>query len=495
LRNASIGETFASPIDATMPLPRDLQSLTGDSQQETEAVTASSAFASTTPALQKDDVVDDETMLVASVTQTPPVVQTSHVTQTLPVAQTSALTPLHVTGFVSDDEQTVFAPPSIENQKESERVFTARQTQARQAQARRTQPKGWHWWLTASACVATLAAASTLVALSFAYRSGVPADGTGGSAAVEAPDARNESLRESLRLTTEAERLLAAGAIEDALTKLREAVRLDERNARAQLQLGAALERTGRRSEAIVFYQAVSALTPNDPQAWQLLAEAQFAENRFADAAQSYRQFFDLTETANGGTMSRANDAIRRRYEEALRLMDEGEQAQSLLTQVVAAPALETSAGKKNEDGITVLPVASPILNPAAHNASTVKLPPPPASSNASVRDAAEKESVETRLSLQERFERAVRLYSIDRQAAVKEFESVASRVPDAHYYLGLARTEGHTLQTIHRAILLDALKHLQIAQSAGGRYSAQAKRLADQLGREYDRRRKEGGG
>jgi tetratricopeptide (TPR) repeat protein len=411
----------------------------------------------------------------------------------LPVAQTSALTPLHVTGFVSDDEQTVFAPPSIENQKESERVFAARQTQARQTQPRRTQAKGWHWWLTASACVATLAAASTLVALSFAYRSRVPADGTGGSAAVEAPDARNESLRESLRLTTEAEKLLAAGAIEDALTKLREAVRLDERNARAQLQLGAALERTGRRSEAIVFYQAVSALTPNDPQAWQLLAEAQFAENRFADAAQSYRQFFDLTETANSGTISRANDALRRRYAEALRLTDEGEQAQSLLTQVVAAPALETSAGKKSEDGITVLPVASPIL-PAAHNASTVKSPPP-VSSTASVREAAKKESAETRLSPQERFERAVHLYSIDRQAALKEFESVASRVPDAHYYLGLARTERHTLQTIHRAILLDALKHLQIAQSAGGRYSAQAKRLADQLGREYDRRRKEGGG
>lgn len=509
-------------MDATVPLPRDLHPIVNGNGEETDTSRTSastSALASSvvtqsalhfhtgestvSPASQNNGgTMDGETTLVVPVADTPP------------VAQTSALTPLRVSDLMnqddlqtahtggardaqsnvplsataersvvdSDDEQTIIRDSLTWNRAGGEEGVAIRQSRA----------KGWRWWLVASTCVATIAAGLTLAALTYMYsrQLATPLAEASQSVAIEAPEARSESLR----LMAEAERLLAAGSIEAAISQLREAVRLDDRNARAQLQLGAALERTGKRSEAIVFYEAASALAPNEPQAWQQLAEAQFAEKRFAEAAQSYRRFFDLVGSSG---VSRANDALRLRYAEALRLIGESEQPH--LAQVAAS---ESAAGEETDAGKNAPPIGSPEPNSVVRNptdAEPATPTTPPDSSIARARDAnkdaARKDSPETGLPPQERFERAVRLYATDRQAALKEFESVATRVPDAHYYLGLARTEGRPLQTVHRAILLQALKHFQTAQKAGGRHSAQAKRLADQLGREYDRRRREGNG
>lgn len=521
LRAVAIGEPFASPLDATVPLSRDLQpaiKLSGEEPDPSSSVCSSTSepAASVTTQFAAPQHTGEPTVSPASPVDVAvdgaPTILTS--VEPPSAAQTSGLAPPRLTSSVDHDDlqsalngegdtragtphsapvEHVAIDPNAE-EAISTSYSTADQGRHKAVAAvRHSNAKSWRWWVVASTCVATVAAALTLAALTSMYsrRADAPSGEATGITASEASEPHNESLR----LTAEAEKLLAGGATEAAITRLREAVRLDDQNARAQLQLGAALERTGKRSEAIVFYQAASALAPNDPQAWQPLAEAQFAENRFAEAAQSYRRFFDLTENAARGGASRANDSVRLRYAEALRLAGESDQAQSLLAQV-AAPSPETSAGEEGKAGESLPSAHLPASSVEARSTAAAKPAVPTSPERATnASKSADKNSAETAVPPQERFERAVRLFSSDRQAALKEFEAVADRIPDAHYYLGLARTEGRPLQSVHRAILLEALKHFQTAQSAGGRYSQQAKRLADQLGREYDRRRKEGKG
>jgi len=331
-------------------------------------------------------------------------------------------------------------------------------------------------------------------------------------------------------LTVEAENLIAAQDFDAGVARLREAVQLDERNARAQLQLGAALERTGKRNEAIFFYEATAALTPDDSLAWRQLANAQLAESRFADAVQSYRRLFSLAanNAANGAVPGAASaplpndETLRFRYAEALRGAGEIEQARELFVQLAAsvspaiksaaqaqlalinnsgntsAPATETnkypvSADAKQEASAQAPPSESaPAVAPPRDAATTAKSDAAVSTKPASTRgNTAPPNTAERRLTAQERYERGVGLYSSNRANALADFSAVADAIPDAHYYLGLARTQGRTPRSMHRAELLAALTHFQIAAQRGTRHAAQAARYAEQLGLEYDRRRK----
>ena len=74
--------------------------------------------------------------------------------------------------------------------------------------------------------------------------------------------------------------------------------------------------------------------------------------------------------------------------------------------------------------------------------------------------------------------------------AALGEFRAAAAGGnPDAHYYLGLSYVEGKSLHTLKRAEVVAALQHFQAAQR-GGEHAAEARRYAQELEKEFDRRR-----
>ena len=97
----------------------------------------------------------------------------------------------------------------------------------------------------------------------------------------------------------DAEALLAAGDMEGALNRLREANALDPGNTRAHRRLGELLLSTGARLEAIEAFRALARNAPYDFGAWRLLASAQFAEGLYDDAVESYRRVLNLN--APGG--------------------------------------------------------------------------------------------------------------------------------------------------------------------------------------------------
>ncbi len=523
LRQFGTDENFASPLDATIPLHADATSGSfeiPDHANDANGRHPSATLAHSATTHSTGDLAsahdDDETLVAIR----------QAFEQTFPVvAQTSALAPQFVTtpvnpngAFTSaldDTEDTRLAAHASATLARAEPNAVA--ARARTA-SRQMSGGNWRWWLLTSACVAALAAVLTLGSLivierrSAASRIGATRDD---SAALPATNPREESQR----LTTEAERLLAAGATPEAIEKLREAVRLDDRNASAQFQLGAALERTGRRSEALVFYEAASALAPTEAQVWLRLADAQLGESRFPQAAQSYRRFFDITNSATEGGAAQANDPrfddIRLRFAGALRLAGDEQQARSLYQQLAASALPEVRraaqaqlsaielAGDETASETTAsdAPPETPAADETARTeqprdtrtgTTTATIPPPslprePATNN---RNPASVAAPAPRLSPQERFTRAVNLYATNRRAALAEFQAIAANVPDAHYYLGLARVEGRSPRSLSRPDLLFALEQFQRAQR-GTRYAAQAARYADQLGREYDRRRR----
>ena len=81
-------------------------------------------------------------------------------------------------------------------------------------------------------------------------------------------------------------------------------------------------------------------------------------------------------------------------------------------------------------------------------------------------------------------------LWPQNRAAAVAEFRVAANKGnPDAFYYLGLSIAENKDPSDLKRPELLAALEYFQRARP--GKFGAQAQRYENQLGREYDRRRK----
>jgi hypothetical protein len=70
--------------------------------------------------------------------------------------------------------------------------------------------------------------------------------------------------------------------------------------------------------------------------------------------------------------------------------------------------------------------------------------------------------------------------------------DNAAQNDPDYYYNRGLNIVSGRDLKTLPRAELLQALEYFQRAQSSGGTHRAEASRYVQQLGREYDRRKKQ---
>lgn len=355
------------------------------------------------------------------------------------------------------------------------------------------------WAVFGVACVGGILIAVTVVLLVMNFRR-APAPGATNEAAPPAQPAALDPAQAFNEKVAEAEALLAAGDREGALQRLREANRLDPSNARAHRRLGELLLETGARREAIEEFRALAANNPEDFTAWRLLASAQFAEGLHADAAVSYRRLFDLV--GEGG--ADATDLLS--YADALRLSGRTEEARAAYQRLAASPSAgETAtvarqrlaemqaeaarasasptpardARRETEelDELTPAPTPAPMVVAAS---TPAPLPPPPA-------PAPTERPVQ--LSPAERYRRGVELWPSNRAAARAEFESAAAAGnADAHYYLGLGFVEGRNLNTLKRAEIVAALEHFQRAQR--GSFSAQSRRYAQQLEREFDRLR-----
>ncbi len=92
-----------------------------------------------------------------------------------------------------------------------------------------------------------------------------------------------------------------------------------------------------------------------------------------------------------------------------------------------------------------------------------------------------------------EHYQRGVELWSSNRAAAFQEFQAAASGGNvDANYYLGLSYVEGKDIHSLNRAALGAALRYFQLAQRPGGQHAAESRRYEQELGREFDRLRRQ---
>ncbi len=88
----------------------------------------------------------------------------------------------------------------------------------------------------------------------------------------------------------EGEKLLQTGQIEEAMTKLQQALSLDPENVRASYNYGLALLFQNQPDEAITRFQAVLRPLPDYPEALYFLARAYLAADRPEDAAACLRK-------------------------------------------------------------------------------------------------------------------------------------------------------------------------------------------------------------
>ena len=83
---------------------------------------------------------------------------------------------------------------------------------------------------------------------------------------------------------------LQAGQVEEAITKLQQALRLDPENASASYNYGLALLFQNKPEEAITRFQVALRSQPDNPEMLYFLARAELADNRPQDAAACFRK-------------------------------------------------------------------------------------------------------------------------------------------------------------------------------------------------------------
>ena len=360
-----------------------------------------------------------------------------------------------------------------------------------------TQRRRRLWPYVAAACVAALILTIAAAWLAARYmRRGEPvADATATPTPVP-PDAR-QLFEEKL---AEADALLAAGQLDDAMARLREANEIDPANTRAHRRLGELLLDSGARREAVEEFRAVTRNAPDDFTAWRQLASAQFAEGLHHDAAESYRRLIALVGegSADPTDLLTYADALSRsgRAEEArvvyqrltsVSSPEVASAARQRLSELAQQPAPSPSPGQKNGDNARAgqqgegetASTAAPNANASAPSAPTPVVQPTTAPTPAARPPAT---------TPAEHYRRGVELWSSNRSAALGEFRA-AGNSPEAHYYLGLSLVEGRDLRSLKRAEIVAALQFFQSAQRSS-QFAEPARRQAQQLGREFDRLR-----
>ncbi len=315
-----------------------------------------------------------------------------------------------------------------------------------------------------------------------------PAISTDAPVVVAPPDAQQQAQAK----IAEAQGLLATGNPVAATARLREALALDPANAEAHRQLAQLLMESGARETAIVELRAVTRLEPNDKDAWRQLAEAQFAAGQYADAADSYHTLMDVSNEAL------ADDRLQLAYADALRLAGRTDNAQALYRRLATSPLADVArTSKQHVKELNTTTTSETVTNAPMHGAGTTaasNTQPTPASNMPTPtppRLPAAPVAAPVALSPAEHYQRGVELWASNRAAAAAEFRAAAGAGnADAYYYLGLNLAEGRAPHALGRAELVSALAYFQRARAS--RFSAQAQRYEDQLGQEFDRRRKQ---
>lgn len=283
-------------------------------------------------------------------------------------------------------------------------------------------------------------------------------------------------------LVAEAEALLAAGQTGEATARLRTAIELDPANAAAHLRLGEALEKSGERQAAMEEYRLVTRNDPNNAEAWRALASAQLAESLFNDSAESYRRFIALkaeTEVDDGTWLD---------YAQALLLAGQTDAARTIYQRLVLSPSPDTAGKAKRQLAqLPSLPSTVDNTNANAQASPRDQRFNQTENSNADAPPPLQQPSPSTA-------QPTPQLQQPGAQPTPAHTPTNDNRAPvtsaDSYYDLGMKIVRGRDLKSIPRAELLQALEYFQRAQS--GTRRDEAARYVQQLGREYDRRKRQ---
>jgi tetratricopeptide (TPR) repeat protein len=342
--------------------------------------------------------------------------------------------------------------------------------------------------------VALVAGGGVWLAFRLFYRPAVIDVPTQPAAPPPVTDAARQQFDQKL---AEAEAALAAGDIQSAMARLREANELDPANWRAHRRLGDLLFESRDRRAAIDEYRAAARNAPDDSETWRRLAWMQQDEGLDRDAVESFRRHIALA-----GGESAADPHTLFMYADALKRSGLADEARAVYQRLASSPdpevsgraqrILEESARAQPTPAPTLVPGAQPsptpgvetaaVTQPAATPVPAQPTPPPPTPTPAPPAPA----------SPSERYGRGLRLWPSNRGAALEEFRAAAAGGNfDAHYYLGLAYVEGRNAGSLKRAEVVAALQHFQLAQR-GGQHASQARGYAQQLEKEFDRLRRQ---
>ena len=269
----------------------------------------------------------------------------------------------------------------------------------------------------------------------------------------------------------DAEALLAAGKTSEAIARLRAAIELDPTNALAHRRLGEALEKNGERQAAIEEYRLATLNDQNDAEGWRALASAQLAESLFNNSVESYRRYFAI----KGETEV---DETTLDYAQALLLAGHAEEARAVYQRVAASNASPDLVVRAKRE-LTQIP-SLPSVNANAQPTPREQRPDQSQNSNATLPQPTPTVQPTPAPTVQ------------PTPAATPKAGDQNGQVvdPDSYYARGLSIISGRDLKSLPRAELLQALEYFQRAQ--GGTHRAEATRYVQQLGREYDRRKKQ---
>ena len=255
----------------------------------------------------------------------------------------------------------------------------------------------------------------------------------------------------------EAQALLAAGKVNEAIQRLRSVINIDPSNVQAHRLLAGALMRNGSRREAIDEYFIVAQKDPQDLATLHALASLQFHEQLYADAVDSYRRL----QNAMGETRLAPQDQLD--YADALRIAGFTEDARAEYQKLIAnGPPDIAATAKKN---LAQLP-------PQTASSVPTNTRPTPNAGNAPSVSA------------------ALPTPRVAQKPVTTTVPPAEVRIdPDADYSLGVKIVGSRDPKNIPRPELLHALEVLQRA-ARNGQHRSQARDLAERLGREFDRRR-----
>jgi tetratricopeptide (TPR) repeat protein len=152
------------------------------------------------------------------------------------------------------------------------------------AKKKKTEQSARRMWQVAAFVLLVVAVGATALAFYYSRRAG--ARDAQGNAPISISD-QQRLVEEKL---AEAETLLAAGNVTDAIARLRYAIRLDPSNAKAHRLLAEALERTGAVNEAIDEYRAATQHDPNNEETWLRYADALRRVGRTDEAREIYQK-------------------------------------------------------------------------------------------------------------------------------------------------------------------------------------------------------------